>query len=997
METLEDLEKEFERLQQPRRKKIYTPKIYPTKTKEQIQKEFEEDYKIVLEKDYNKKVRAGKVRAKDELTFEYNLGVEQRNPRLYNFLFHSIQMEKLMKRYPNSLYIHQMKIYKNNKRIRGFFQLTEGNPYYDEIKGFTIGSFKYKFTKESYKTKTKSIGWDTLIDSPQYWIPELLINEPDGEDYNIVITTKAYKKFKYNERDMNQIFKDSDTGACFYDGIINYLELKPDNKKAKAIINKLVKNEEKYKKGYTLDEINIFCQEFKISVIIRDLIAGSDIKINENKFNIFRIEFLNTKYNHIDLLSNQYKNIEEVEEEKYNEIKENENFYIESFGKLTTLTNTYTRKKSDFENVFTNWVNKNNIKNYEIFTNSETYELLNKYDYNIHSFGYYSKFTGNENDYKEIDMRKAYYNYNDKNYNKFYMGLCSGSFINCSCKGYNVDTFKKQIENKIIGFYQIKITKHLKNSFNLEKLGFGINTVHVLFSPTILLLLDYLEFDFLNASISPSIHLKNDKGFIKEEKDKDGEQIHKTDGGTKYFTKACGCLFKESNDINIIVKPLKNDDKFYKTFYNKKYSVYRDDKGLYNISIDNPNKKSKIHLIYGIHAYTTTIILNDLLKMDLKNVLGVKLDSIVVKKDYEYKYDENIYKIKVAKSIKGFYSLDYEFGEGEEEESVPYKQSLFEDDNILFKKIFTPTNEHLYKKLVYFGGIGGSGKSYTILNNLDNRNILFTCRSWDLIQFQQNNKPDIIGLSIPKITGKMKGQKVERIINNNIRYIVIDEMTMSDKEEINDILKLYPGCWVFMLGDISEDGFPYQCTINEHQIYKPNEKTQYIKFTKTYRFDEELNNKLNLLRANQYENKDKPNRIKLHYKYFKELFSDRFFDVKDINFNSDDVGISTHDDTKKENKLTKYFIENKKAEEQYFIKSTNLNKNQLRGQKLEEKPTHSNFENKLFKTIHSFQGKELTLKNKIIIFVGALFDYSIFYTAVSRARRTDQIYIFDKY
>ena len=56
METLEDLEKEFERLQQPRRKKIYTPKIYPTKTKEQIQKEFEEDYKIVLEKDYNKSI-----------------------------------------------------------------------------------------------------------------------------------------------------------------------------------------------------------------------------------------------------------------------------------------------------------------------------------------------------------------------------------------------------------------------------------------------------------------------------------------------------------------------------------------------------------------------------------------------------------------------------------------------------------------------------------------------------------------------------------------------------------------------------------------------------------------------------------------------------------------------------------------------------------------------------------------------------------------------------
>ena len=266
-----------------------------------------------------------------------------------------------------------------------------------------------------------------------------------------------------------------------------------------------------------------------------------------------------------------------------------------------------------------------------------------------------------------------------------------------------------------------------------------------------------------------------------------------------------------------------------------------------------------------------------------------------------------------------------------------------------------------------------------------------------MIQGKQNQYNKIIGLSIPKITGYCNGKKVEEIKNNNIKYICIDEMTLSDKEETETIINKYSNCFIFLLGDISEDGFPFQCCINENQIYKPNEKTQYIKYTKTYRFNEDLNNRLLKLRENQYSNRNDENKLRKHKKFFMELFKDRIFDIDKISFNADDVGISTFDDTKKENELTNYFIENGKAEPQYYIKKTNIHNGQLRGQKLDGKPNHSNFEMKLFKTVHAYQGREVSDNNKLIVFVGGLFDYNLLYTAVSRARKTDQIYIINKY
>jgi hypothetical protein len=149
-----------------------------------------------------------------------------------------------------------------------------------------------------------------------------------------------------------------------------------------------------------------------------------------------------------------------------------------------------------------------------------------------------------------------------------------------------------------------------------------------------------------------------------------------------------------------------------------------------------------------------------------------------------------------------------------------------------------------------------------------------------------------------------------------------------------------------------------------------------------------------MLRKFMYDNKDNCIRNTLIKEYVYKNFSECLKNKEDIIFSDCDVGISgTNDLGEKSDGLTSYFVNEKNIKPQIFIKKTDLYKGLLKGRRLASIPDHSNYELKLFKTIHSFQGLDLTNDNKIIIGIKNNFDYNLFYTALSRARRIDQINI----
>lgn len=940
----------------------------------------------------------------------------------YNYKFHRIQIQSLQKKAPKgSLIVHTVE-YSPKLTDFGFAGALMGmktaNQYKDVVETFK----KIKFNKKAIE----AIEMTTTTDDGTYeWIPALIA----GLGGYTIITTKAIQKVIVSKK-KHTLFKDNESENCLYSAVLSYFESKmDDNRNAKAVYNKLIKEEEKYSKPYEMHEIKELASFCNASINIKDLINGDNQTFSGGN-NRFSIELMNTKYNHVDLLAHNYNEVEIVDDLKaMNGIKKNSKFYIEKFGQLITLEKTYKLKEDPFKVVFKDWKQKNKFENKFINKSSDEYKLLMNYDYKLHTF--FNKFDINDELYKEIDLKKAYFNYSDINYNKFYVGVPSGSFINYST-GLDFDYSK--LSKKIVGFFQVKIV-----SSNLDdRLGFINGSVHVLFSSVINLLISVgVKFEFLNVSLSVSCHMPFDDRFLQKTKILvDGVEYD----DVKYYCKAYGLFLRDCDDIDITIKPLECDKDFFGTITNDNFNMYHNkdlnDDDIVEINFINKDPKSYCHIAYAIHSYITTIILDQLMQLDLDYVFGVKLDSIVIKKDYEFKFN-NIFEDKKAniysmlnnsynKDSNEINNNDYGFVDDNLFEELPfhefvdnvfhhskgpnfisslelnkwsYDSSYYRpyiipivNEEINFDDCFLYSGDYIYNNLICIGGKGGAGKSNSILRTLKNKYICFTSNGWNLISGMKSKFSEVIAHSLPNLTGKCGSLKTEKHSNNNIKYLVIDELTLISKNIIDDVISEYPDIFIFLIGDIRQDGFYFQCSINNNIINPSLYDLQYVEYKKSFRFEPELELKLDQLRRVMLEYKDESNRNKKLFDYVKESFSENFKDLKDITFNDRDIGISDLNDLKNENILSNYFIE-RGAKPQYFIKNTIFNKMQWKGQKLDSIPDHKNYECKLFKTIHSFQGLDLDNDNKIIIAVMSNFDYNLFYTALSRAKRCDQIVI----
>lgn len=885
---------------------------------------------------------------------------------------HAYDINKMIKKFPKDYFLHVVKFYENNKLSNDYETIS------------------FEFNKLNKKQVENKLQFYALNGSDLNWIVrEFLEEKVNGKYLNRYVKIETYAFTKQDDFDKQkrliQIFRSNETNTCVYDGFLQYFNTQC--KMRKTIYNKLVKNKERFAKSYTRDEIKEIAEFCKCSVVIKDLINNDDEIINSNVLNRYTITFINTKYNHLDLYTCTTNEAEVVDASTYEEIKNSSNYYLESNGKLFTLDKIYKLADTEFKIIFDKWKLTNNFSKLSISSDSLAYGFLDSYDFNMHRF--FNDLSIVNDLYTEIDLKKAYYNYSNLDFNSHYIGVPSGSFYCVQVENnFGMKEFNKIYKNKLIGFFSVRITK---SNDKLAFYGFSIGSIHTLTSATIKFLSSYCEFEFISCMYAPSVHIPFTKEFLNVGEDK-----------IKYYCKAYGQFMCDSSMYSIEIKPLDNDKEFYQTL--KEDRNIRESNGVYKIYGDNGHFNSWRHIAYFIHSYTTTLILEQLLKYDCSDVFGVKLDSIVLKKNIPLQLtnsfdtkEANIEKLLKYNKKVDTNGLDDNLDDGEFIEMYTssiwskYKQEKI--SSIKFDKSFCPTGEILLNRLVFLGGAGGSGKTYGTLSSgcFNNKNICFTSKCWNLIQEQKKQFPKIIGLSFPKITGQMDGFKVEKYTGSNIRYVFIDEATLADEKDIKTIIKDYSNCWIIVAGDIDIDGTYYQCSCLNKVIKPKSMGFQYITYTKTYRFDDELNGLLMGLRKLMASNCDN---IKL-LKYVRKNFFKCFIDKDLINFNDDDIGISA-----KRNKtdngeclLSNYFIE-RGAKPQYVIKNTVLEKNQLRGQIYYEKPTHNNYRMTLFRTIHSFQGCQLHHENKIIIYLDSLFDRNLLYTALSRARRVDQIQIY---
>jgi hypothetical protein len=912
----------------------------------------------------------------------------------YGQWIHKNEIYNMMKSNPNTIIVHKVEFYQDEEQI---YEYDFGKS--DDTDDLLIDlPLKFDFTENLDKKKIDDmIQWKINIGgSSGIWIVKEFLKDFGIFKTNryVKLITTAYKKIVNDFTEQLrfiQRYAFNDTGTCVYDGLIDYFSKYVDTKNKNGIrnYNKLIKNHDKYAKSYTIEEMEKLGQDLNCSFSIVDLIDNNNIEINKG-FNQFNIPFVNTRFNHLDLLK-CVSNVVDITTKKYNEIKKDVNFYVERFGTLMTIEGNYKIKNS-YNDLVDSWKTKYNINGCSIDIDSNINKFINLYDDKVHRFFNEDMIIDN-NLYSELDLKKAYYNYNKCNQ---YIGIPSGAYISCSGEGMTDEIFIKRYNNKIVGYYEVVV---IHNNPMLKYLGLygDENIKYVLFSSTIKLLLDYgVQFKYINYVISPSIDAPFNSDFLKYI---DGDNLVDKSSGkksVKAFCKVVGCMMIEKTNFTIDIKPDKEDKEFYKTL-TKKNNIFKVD-GIYKIVKEKDRAKSLKHIALSIHAYSSTIILEQLLKMNIKDVFGVKLDAIVFRKGIDINYDKELFKEPTDANIESMlikedkYGLDYGLSVEKSEYFSPY--FIDSNNNIMFDKSFC--GEHIVNNVIFLGGAGGCGKTHSILNssNFIMKDLIFSSTCWELIVNKVDEFNDITGLSLPKLTGEMNGQVVEKYNTSSYKYIVDDELTLQNKKIVDTVINDNKDKFIILMGDVDYDGFYYQCSIGNNVINPSKINCQYIKYLKNYRFELSFNNKVNKLRDFMKVNKGNTKKL---YEYFKIEFGSCFRQkVKDITFNDNDIGISALRPIGKDGKcLYSHQFYKYGAKEQYYIKDTIFKAGKYKGALLDEKPEGKNYINSLFRTIHSYQGRQLTQDNKIVILLNSLFDYNLLYTAISRARRLDQIIIFD--
>ena len=360
------------------------------------------------------------------------------------------------------------------------------------------------------------------------------------------------------------------------------------------------------------------------------------------------------------------------------------------------------------------------------------------------------------------------------------------------------------------------------------------------------------------------------------------------------------------------------------------------EKGLISIKHKKTSYTTGHHILAFTTAYTRINML-ELMESIEGELVKVILDGIYYKGDIDDDFTEIDYKDKEVK--KHSY-----FGTGW------YSPSEF-DISIL------PELDERFNGNCVLAGAGGTGKSHSVFNYKGFTDVLYVVPTNELGQMSGHRYTTIhrlVGIDCISYRDKHKIPSV----------IFIDELTMIEDTWIEKAIAMYPECLILIGGDIDNDKW-YQCrngyTGNFSKIWKP----------KDWRF---------VYYKNDYRSLD------LELKQFK----------MDIRNEMD--RIFTNGDMEDTLRMKKFIIDNIKwklsmteamklhKEGDIWITGTHKRRQMLKDNKIS-----CEFKGKVDNgfTIHSFQG--LTISDKKVFITMDMFEYAMYYTAISRVQHFSQL------
>ena len=747
-----------------------------------------------------------------------------------------------------------------------------------------------------------------------------------------------------------QAFKQGTTN-CLFVPIINWCEDKANNsttdgtrKKYQSKLNVAKKLEEKYREtGVVKEELQSIADKLQINITIKLPFDKLDplIEVKCNKKQLTTFEYINTKLNHIDgfthneIINKKNKEIScEEMEQMYNDLRKNKEYFIfkrnnNSISSISTVRNTYIQKQ-DF-NEFTN-----EFKKYTGLAECYICDLqqtnLSQYIRASCNANLTIDFKEDDEDYGEyncMDMEKAYKNV-DKC--KFYQGYLG-----------KIYAFRKTDKIVTIGIYTITNLvlpdklKKLNEKMLIWKNGNPYPSPELEYLKSVGATFDIIEgcwghhidFDFTD---NKWLNIVDDN----REKTK-----------TRWFAKFVGtmecCSDKESFYMNAEKDYIQN---LISYLPQDKYRTYDDE---VRFMVNKDSNRHLTHIASFIKSYTRINMMEQLMSMDYDDIIRVCVDGIYYYNDYTCL---NIFRIEEEEIKK---NLD----------TGKYCSNYFHDFVWNCDAEFKPN----YKRELHTG-VGGGGKTHKQLTDTGNIKVKYFAPSWKLARKkaeEYNVKVDVWYNLLTDDPEKWGA------IARNYNVLVIDEVSMMSNESKELIMERFNRCKIIMCGDIGfqldniGEGTPFKKELFDY--YEEHNTNHRVKCKKLLF----LLNKIRKMMA-----------LNLSSKEIRDYIINNFKKIKKIeNYSVNDM-ILTYTNKRKDE-----FTEMYKDLEKYYI--TENTQNYSNGEIVLHKPLNTRCELRHAYTTHSIQGE--TTEHNLYIDITHINYKKMLYTALSRARYHDQIYL----
>ena len=744
-------------------------------------------------------------------------------------------------------------------------------------------------------------------------------------------------------------------------------------KKYKSIINKLEKFKITYANGVPENEISNMCNDLQIDITI-DLPfqLTKFIQGKSNKKPLKHFKFINTRINHIELneITNTTEFIDVSIEQLYklvNELDKKKEFYTftrdsKNINSITTLTGKYKINSiyDDVVNIFELKYEMNECcvddisqKQLSMFIRSGThynstvdFVNINEQTYNEDNTITHSLQPPTETsdkcfyDNKEVfhrDMEKAYINFKECKYYEGFLG--------------KITDFRQTNKIEGVGLYQIdrlRFHDSLFKKYN-DKLKIYQNGNVYTSAELKMLTENGVKYKIIAGcwGVEP---LYFDFDFIEEMKT---QEIN----GVKYYAHWVGQI-----DSHFLKKKfwINGDENMYNILCNiygnnmiKKYS-----NGEICIEVKKEVNKHKGHISAFITAYQRLSVIEQLLEMDINDIVRVCVDGI-----YHF---NNTYKMCNVFRIKNEFNFNNETG-----------NAYINNTKYSYENTAELADYRKNYSTELFKGEGGNGKTHLNLTDKGLVKVLFICPSWKLAE----KKREDYGVDCEVTTNILTTDPTKYgVIKRNYNVFVIDEVSMMENKSKEYIFKTYSNIKVIFCGDIEYQAPPFNKDGTPVIEINENGFENIIELDINYRYKCDKLKELSKQIRSMIKEKVNDYKVNKYVKNIVQKINDE--ELKEMYSVNHMILARSH---KVKDRYTDMF---KHMNKWYVTENTRLYKN---GQVIIGDKPNTRCELRHSYTIHSIQGE--TAENKLFINMDTHYPSRLLYTAISRARYLNQIYI----